>query len=131
ELARNYVSEYREENRTLLSAKAIELIEQGWEIPTDEYYRLRGIVKNARDQYATLISQYDALMVPAAPGSAPDSATTGNPVFCRTWSLLGVPAVSMPAATSANGLPVGVQFVGAADRDSALLNACEHIEKIL
>ena len=38
------------------------------------------------------------MLVPAAPGEAPPGlGYTGNPVFNRMWTLLGVPCVTLPA----------------------------------
>ena len=56
----------------------------------------------------------DALLVPAALGEAPlrSEGHTGDPLLCRAWTLLGVPAVSVPGLTGPAGMPVGVQLVG-------------------
>jgi len=55
----------------------------------------------------------DAILAPSAPGEAPRGLqATGDPVFCRVWSLLGTPAVNIPCGTGPNGLPVGVQVIG-------------------
>jgi Asp-tRNA(Asn)/Glu-tRNA(Gln) amidotransferase A subunit family amidase len=37
------------------------------------------------------------------------------------WTLLGVPCVTLPFGTGPNGLPLGVQLVGAFDGDTELL----------
>jgi Asp-tRNA(Asn)/Glu-tRNA(Gln) amidotransferase A subunit family amidase len=37
------------------------------------------------------------------------------------WTLLGLPAISVPLLEGANGLPLGVQLVGARDGDARLL----------
>lgn len=50
---------------------------------------------------------------------------TGDPWFCRLWSLLGLPAVSVPACVSASGLPVGVQIVGRGGHDELVLDVAE------
>ena len=42
------------------------------------------------------------------------SSNAGDPFFCRPWTLLGVPALSVP---------VGVQFVAPARADAALVAA--------
>ena len=47
---------------------------------------------------ASFSAPCDALLVPAAPGEAPPGlGYTGNPVFNRMWTLLGMPCVTLPA----------------------------------
>ena len=43
--------------------------------------------------------------------------STGNPLFCRAWTLLGTPSLSVPLVWTAAGLPVGVQLVAAPGED--------------
>jgi len=67
----------------------------------------------------------ETLLVPAVSGEPPgfDDGVTGDPLFCRAWTLLGVPALSVPGATGSAGAPVGVQFVAPARGDAALVAA--------
>ena len=68
-----------------------------------------------------LLSQYDAILSPAAAGPAPlGLASTGSPVFNFLWTYLGVPALSLPLL-NAGGLPMGVQMVTARGADERLL----------
>jgi Asp-tRNA(Asn)/Glu-tRNA(Gln) amidotransferase A subunit family amidase len=46
---------------------------------------------------------------------------TGDPLFCRVWTLIGAPTVSLPLVWTDVGLPVGVQLGGAPGRDARLL----------
>ena len=76
--------------------------------------------------------RFDALIAPSAPGEAPKGLeATGDPVFNRMWTLLGNPCVTLPCAKGPNGLPVGVQFVGALGEDDALLGVCAWAESRL
>ena len=80
-----------------------------------------------------LFSSHDVVLTLAAPGRAPAfeyAAGTGSSVFCSLWSLCGLPAVSVPVATSAHGLPLGVQLVGALDADYALLDCVENVAEL-
>ena len=72
------------------------------------------------------------MLVPAAPGEAPAGlGYTGNPVFSRMWTLLGVPCVTMPAIWGESGLPTGVQLVGRIGRDVELMAAALFAERAL
>ncbi len=66
--------------------------------------------------------RYDAILTPAAAGTAPEGlASTGDPAFCTVWTLCGMPALSVPLMQGTNGLPLGVQLVGPRQGDARLL----------
>jgi Asp-tRNA(Asn)/Glu-tRNA(Gln) amidotransferase A subunit family amidase len=68
------------------------------------------------------MERYDAILTPAAPGTAPKGlAATGDPSFCTLWTLCGMPAISLPLMQGADGLPLGVQLVGRRGFDARLL----------
>jgi len=71
------------------------------------------------------------LVVPAAPGEAPDVATTGDPIFNRVWSALGAPAITVPAGAGPSGLPLGVQVVGLPGQDARVVASAAWIERAL
>lgn len=75
-----------------------------------------------------LFERHDVLLTPSTTGAAPEGlAATGDPLFCRSWSLLGLPAVHLPLMRNAKGLPVGLQLVGRMGEDHKLLAAARHI----
>jgi len=68
------------------------------------------------------MERYDAILTPAAPGTAPKGlAATGDPSFCTLWTLCGMPALSLPLMQGSDGLPLGVQLVGRRGFDARLL----------
>jgi Asp-tRNA(Asn)/Glu-tRNA(Gln) amidotransferase A subunit family amidase len=88
------------------------------------------MARRARDEFAVIAEVFDAIMAPSAPGEAPDIASTGDPVFNRMWTLLGVPAITLPYTLGEQGLPLGIQFLGRFDSDYALLEFCKYVEAI-
>jgi Asp-tRNA(Asn)/Glu-tRNA(Gln) amidotransferase A subunit family amidase len=79
----------------------------------------------ARDEASAfaqrLARSADLVLAPSALGVAPVGlAFTGDPVMCRAWSLLGLPASNVPAHR-VGGLPVGVQCVGLTHNDDDFL----------
>jgi Asp-tRNA(Asn)/Glu-tRNA(Gln) amidotransferase A subunit family amidase len=69
-----------------------------------------------------VFERVDLLIAPAAPGEAPFSlASTGDAMFSQIWTGLLTPCLSLPGFTGPNGLPVGVQTIGARDDDFRLL----------
>ncbi len=71
-----------------------------------------------------LFAEYDAILTPAVTGAAPVGLeSTGNPVFCTIWTLLGLPAVTLPLLRAGDGMPIGVQLVGHYGDDARLLRA--------
>jgi Asp-tRNA(Asn)/Glu-tRNA(Gln) amidotransferase A subunit family amidase len=72
---------------------------------------------------AELFSDCDVLLAPATLGEAPSRETTGDPLLCRQWTLLGTPTVSVPGLLGPAGLPLGVQVVAPVGRDDLALGA--------
>jgi amidase len=67
----------------------------------------------------------EILLTPAAPGEAPDPTHTGDPVFNRIASVLGLPAIAVPIALGPQGLPLGVQLMGKRHQDARVLAAAQ------
>ncbi len=71
-----------------------------------------------------IFERCDAILCPAATGPAPEGLdSTGNAIFNGVWTLTGVPAVTVPAFTAENGLPMGVQMIAARGNDGRLLRS--------
>ena len=78
-----------------------------------------------------VLSQHGTILTPAAPGVAPAGlGSTGNAVFCRFWTYLGVPAVTLPLL-EADGMPMGVQLIGARGDDGRLLRTARWLARHL
>src|SRR5712692_6359661 len=120
EMARNLAWERTSRGNEVMPRTAA-LFTEGLAITPATYDEARRGAAAARAQLAEFFGDFDAMLVPAAPGEAPPAATTGDPVFNRPWTLLHVPCITLPGRRGPAGLPVGVQLVGTPHSDAALL----------
>jgi Asp-tRNA(Asn)/Glu-tRNA(Gln) amidotransferase A subunit family amidase len=132
EMAHNLEREWRT-GRERLSDKLRALLERGREVRAVEYQRALAMIRPVVESFDELFMQrYDAILTPAAPGPAPRGLdSTGDPAFCTLWTYTGLPAVTLPLARGANGLPIGVQLVGRRGFDARLLRTARWlVEKV-
>jgi len=109
-------------HRDAISAALLERLDDGWTVSREQYDDARQTALEARRQVADLMRGFDLLLTPSARGEAPKSlASTGDALFNRVWTLLGLPCVTLPCGEGQQGLPLGIQLVGAIEQDSALL----------
>jgi Asp-tRNA(Asn)/Glu-tRNA(Gln) amidotransferase A subunit family amidase len=122
EMASNLEREWQS-GKDKLSPQLRELMERGREVRAVDHQRaLRARVGVAEGFEELFEQRYDAILTPPALGTAPRGlASTGDPVFCSLWTLLGMPAITVPAMSGANGLPLGVQLVGRRGYDARLM----------
>ena len=122
EMAANLEREWRA-GKDRLSPQLRELIERGREVRAVDYQRaVRAIAPVVESLDELFMERYDAILTPAALGTAPRGlASTGDPVFCTPWTLLGMPALSVPLMQGANRLPLGAQLVGRRGFDARLM----------
>lgn len=71
------------------------------------------------------------LLTPTATDVAPDLSTTGDRTFQAPWSLLGLPALSLPSGLSPEGLPLAIQLAAAPFQEAQLLAAARWCEAVL
>jgi Asp-tRNA(Asn)/Glu-tRNA(Gln) amidotransferase A subunit family amidase len=112
-----------EKGRDRLSERLRTQLERGRAARALDYQRALARVPPIVESFEELFAQrYDAILTPAAPGSAPRGlASTGDPAFCTLWTLCGLPALNVPLLMSENDLPIGVQLVGPRHGDARLL----------
>ena len=84
-----------------------------------------------RALHAKLETHYDACVTLAASGVAPVGlASTGDPTFAVPASLLGVPALSLPAFRI-DALPLGLQLIGFEQCDARLFSVATWVHAFL
>ncbi len=115
-----------------LSVRLAQLLDVGMAIGPDEYDAARAETAAARGRLDGFFGACDAVLVPAAQGAAPAGlGSTGDPVFNRMWTLLGVPCVTLPALWGDGGLPIGIQLVGRIGDDAGLMSCAITVEHAL
>jgi Asp-tRNA(Asn)/Glu-tRNA(Gln) amidotransferase A subunit family amidase len=131
ETARSLLPENRQTpNR--LSAPLQTLLAYGESISGEAHAANLLTTYHARQQAADLFKDVDVILAPSTIGAAPQGlAHTGDPLFCRTWTLLGLPCIHLPFTKSANGLPMGLQLVGAYGQDHQLLAVAHVVHQAL
>jgi Asp-tRNA(Asn)/Glu-tRNA(Gln) amidotransferase A subunit family amidase len=111
---------YRKIDGTKLSRAALERLEMAEGMTLADYGAAIARRRDIRAQFAALANSYDGAVTLPATGPAPlGLESTGNPVFAVPFSMLGVPAVSLPVL-SVEGLPLGLQVVGFEGGDARL-----------
>lgn len=127
EMARS-LSHERLRHREALSPQLQALLDTGMAISGLTHANNLQRTAEWRLRIDSLFERHDVLLTPSTIGEAPEGlAATGDPLFCRSWSLLGLPAVHLPFATGRQGLPVGLQLVGRHGDDHRLLAAAHWI----
>ncbi len=111
-----YERHYRQET--------VAAIRQGQGVARADY---EGALRH-RDEFRARLSHtmdaagIDLWIMPAAPGPAPRGiATTGSSIMNLPWSYAGAPALTVPAARAAGGLPLGLQVSAAPGADEYLI----------
>lgn len=97
----------------------------------DAYYqkalKVRALI---RDAFNKAFGQYDAIISPVAPTTAPrlgESLTDPlamylSDIYTVSVNLVGIPAVSLPCGFAADGMPIGMQLLGQNLSEPVLVN---------
>jgi len=105
-----------------ISVAAREVVRVGLEIPYRAYVLAQQHRATLAARWLERFADIDFIVAPSAPGEAPVGlSSTGSSVFNRMWSLLGWPCLHLPTRTGAQGMPVGIQWIGKPDCDTRLL----------
>lgn len=125
----HYYGPLLKEGKGAITDALRERLEAGLKITARDYLDALAKREQVYRTVAELTTNYTAILTPSATGPAPKGyATTGNPIFNGLWTFLGVPAVTLPLL-EADGLPIGVQLVGARRDDGRLLRTARWLEQ--
>jgi Asp-tRNA(Asn)/Glu-tRNA(Gln) amidotransferase A subunit family amidase len=108
------------------------LAKSGTAITAPDYLAAKALQEKLKSAFAAQLSGFDAVLTLPAFGEAPEGlGYTGDAEYCAPWTLLGVPALSLPAGFGKNGLPLGIQLVGGYREDYRLLRVAKWVEGAL
>jgi Asp-tRNA(Asn)/Glu-tRNA(Gln) amidotransferase A subunit family amidase len=131
DLAQSFADEYQR-GKADLSAVLTEMIERGQQVAQDEYDDAVARIEDYSALLEEIFDEYDAILTPATPGPAPSGLdATGSPVMNTIWTFCGTPAINVPLLQSPEGLPIGVQMVGARNDDARLFRSTRWLLDIL
>ncbi|HFC8518800.1 TPA: Asp-tRNA(Asn)/Glu-tRNA(Gln) amidotransferase subunit GatA [Neisseria weaveri] len=103
----------------------------------DAYYlkaqKLRRLVAN---DFQTALQQCDIILAPTAPTAAPKLGSDINDpvqmylsdIYTIAVNLAGLPAMTLPAGFSSDGLPIGVQLIGNYFAEAKLLGVAHQMQ---
>ncbi|HSP57500.1 MAG TPA: amidase, partial [Halomonas sp.] len=97
EASQSLASEY-ERHADQMGTKLVELIQQGLAISYARYREALVAALELRQVLSqTFVEEVDVILAASAQGVAPRGLdATGDPLFCRAWTLLGVPCLNVP-----------------------------------
>ncbi|MDB5853436.1 MAG: amidase [Herminiimonas sp.] len=113
----------------LLSPGLASMLQAGMDITRHQHEANLARADAARRACDAWFADCDVLLAPSAIGEAPTGLdATGDPLFCRMWSLLGLPCIHVPFSSGRTGLPVGLQVIGRAGKDRQALHAAQWLQ---
>lgn len=108
------------------------LLLEGEGVTPEDLDRIQEHRRSLTVSLSGLLEGVDLVLSPSAKGAAHRGlAITGDPRFSLIWTYTGCPTVTLPAALSPEGLPLGLQLSARPMADAALLAAAREVEKLL
>ena len=109
-----------------------QVIEDGIAASAAEYLSAKRVQRDFTAALAAAMRHFDVLLTPSTPAAAPrDLSGTGDPMFQTPFTFGGFPAISLPAALDANGMPLAAQLAAKRGDDATLLKIASMAEKAL
>ncbi len=94
----------------------------------------RKILAETTDAITAAVEAHGAILLPTAPQVAfshDDKAPANQADFTCLANIAGLPAISIPAGWSSDGLPVGMQLIGAAGNELGLFALARKLDEKL
>ncbi|MEO9102423.1 MAG: amidase, partial [Burkholderiaceae bacterium] len=123
------------------SPKYREMAEVGRRLPAARLWQIVEHVMQLRKATAALFDRLDVILLPSAAAlpwpkrqaypttiDGQDVGPRGHAIYTGWVNAAGLPGLALPAAPSSEGLPIGVQLIGAYGSDEGLLDLGESYE---
>ena len=118
------------QQRAKLSAVLNRFLDEGRAIGAAAHAEALVQRQTLRAGFGPFLAGFDAIVTLPTRGEAPATLEhTGDPVFCTIWTLLGVPALTLPVGFGPQSLPLGLQVVGTFQDDAHLLRVARWVEQ--
>jgi len=130
--------------RDEFGADVLALVEQGRLIPATDYVNAQRARRLLTRDFSKIWMNLDCLMTPATPMTAPkigemsvvfgsltEDVRSAATRLARPFNVLGWPALVLPCAFSAEGLPIGLQLIAPPKQEDTLLQAGAALEDAL
>ena len=125
------LNSFHERNASMLSRVMLDRMARTAKMRPDDYRAALAERGRGRAIYAKLAASCDGGLTLTAPAAAPVGLeTTGNPIFAVPFSMLGVPAISLPLLRD-QSLPLGLQHTGFAGQDAAAIGVAAWLVQTL
>lgn len=105
----------------------------GADIPGSAYVEAMAVRSALRREVAAAFRSFDLFLMPTTYGPAPllggFDSHGGHASLGRPWNVVGAPALSIRAGFDRDGMPLGLQLVGAPGSDGPVLAAGHALEQ--
>jgi aspartyl-tRNA(Asn)/glutamyl-tRNA(Gln) amidotransferase subunit A len=125
---------YLVNRRAEISPEVLALLDQGRLVPATDYINAQRLRRTMRWEFNQLWTQVDCLFTPSTPITAPrigvttveiqgetEDARLATTRFMRGINVLGLPALSIPCGYDRGKMPIGLQIVGKAFDEAAVM----------
>jgi aspartyl-tRNA(Asn)/glutamyl-tRNA(Gln) amidotransferase subunit A len=116
-----------------ISDRFAALLDYGANASADRLAAGAAAVAAATAALLAVLADHDVILLPSAPQAAfRHGAVPGNQAdFTALANISGLPALSLPAGWSDDGLPVAVQIIGRPNSEATLLALAARLDKVL
>ena len=127
--------------RQRFGADVLALLDQGLLVSATDYVNAQRLRRKMSRDFRQIWSQVDCLITPTTPNTAPrigekvvhldgrdEDVRIATTRLVRGFNLLGYPALSVPCGLSSEGLPIGLQIIGAPFEEALILRVGATLE---